>query len=211
MCEGGRIVHHLKHTLYNPANYLVFVGYQAAGTLGRIIQSGEKRLRILGEDIKVNAKIATIDAFSAHADRDGLLDWLRFLRRPPQIVFVVHGEDKSAKALGESIRQEQGFTSYLPRLAQQVDLSRLESVASGKRSFASLPLPGPEHLHQIGARMSARGDEFKPMVDNYVEKLAQRMEAEEPGRKAELAEFADDFDSEAELEYQELIKRSRLR
>jgi metallo-beta-lactamase family protein len=211
MCEGGRIVHHLKHNLYNPNNFLVFVGYQAVGTLGRIIQNGERRVRILGEEIKVNAKIATIDAFSAHADRDGLLDWLRFLRKPPGVVFVVHGEDKSATAFGESVRQELGFTSYLPRLAQQIDLAALEDVAVGRRIFASLPLPASDHLRQIAARMSARGKEFKPMVNDYVQRLTQRMEAQEPGRKAELVQFANDFDPEGAPDYKDLMKRSNLR
>lgn len=96
MCEAGRIKHHLKHNLWNPKSSIVFVGYQAEGTLGRSIVNGDKDVSIFGEKIHVNAEIYSLEGFSGHADRDGLLEWLSGFKEKPKQIFLVHGE-KDAK------------------------------------------------------------------------------------------------------------------
>ncbi len=94
MCEGGRIRHHLKHNLWRKESTVLFVGYQAVGTLGRILLDGEKKtVKLFGEDIAVNAEILFMPGKSGHADRDGLLEWLGAFENKPEMVFVNHGED----------------------------------------------------------------------------------------------------------------------
>ncbi len=92
MCTGGRIKHHLKHNIWRKESSIVFVGYQARGTLGRKIIDGKKTVKIFGETYKVNARIYTIGGFSSHADKDTLIDWLQHNKRIKH-VFLVHGEN----------------------------------------------------------------------------------------------------------------------
>ncbi|MCL2493095.1 MAG: MBL fold metallo-hydrolase, partial [Clostridiales bacterium] len=106
MCEAGRIRHHLKHNLWNAKNSVVFVGYQAVGTLGRKIVEGAKSVSLFGEEIAVNAEIYDLEGFSAHADKDGLLKWARGFEKPPQALFLVHGEPDSKQAFAQTLRQE---------------------------------------------------------------------------------------------------------
>ena len=97
MCEAGRIKHHLKHNLWDPKNSVVFVGYQAEGTLGRSIVNGDKDVSIFGEKIHINAEIYNLEGFSGHADREGLLEWISSFTKAPKEIFLVHGEEKSKK------------------------------------------------------------------------------------------------------------------
>ncbi|MBN2136843.1 MAG: MBL fold metallo-hydrolase [Sedimentisphaerales bacterium] len=122
MCTGGRIKHHLVNNITDPKNTIMFVGYQAVGTLGRIIVSGEKEVRILGREYPVRATIAQIGGFSAHADKKELLDWLKNLKKPPRKVFVVHGEENSANHFGDYIRQETGWNVTVPAYRDEVIL-----------------------------------------------------------------------------------------
>ena len=123
MCEGGRIKHHLRHNLPRKDCAVVFVGFQAAGTLGRRLVDGARRVRIHGEDVPVRAKVFTINGLSAHADRDALLDWMGKFRRAPRQCFVVHGEPLSAHALRDGIRAELGWRAEVPEQGQTVDLA----------------------------------------------------------------------------------------
>ncbi|MFQ6016451.1 MAG: MBL fold metallo-hydrolase RNA specificity domain-containing protein [Anaerolineae bacterium] len=104
MCTGGRILHHLKWRLPDARNAVLFVGYQAEGTRGRLLLDGAKRIRIHGQEVPVRARITSVDALSAHADRDELLRWIAQIQPPPQRVFVVHGEGNALVALAEGIR-----------------------------------------------------------------------------------------------------------
>ena len=114
MCTGGRIKHHLVNNITRPQSTIMFVGYQALGTLGRQIVDGAKKVRILGQKYKVKAKVVRVHGFSAHADRDELLDWLRELDAAPRRVFVVHGEADSAKAFGNYVREKTGWQVNVP-------------------------------------------------------------------------------------------------
>jgi len=104
MCEAGRILHHLKHNIENERNTVLFVGYQAANTLGRRIVDGVKRIRIFGDEFTVRARIEQVDGFSAHADRSELLDWIAQLQGTLKGIFLVHGEESSSQALAEELR-----------------------------------------------------------------------------------------------------------
>lgn len=122
MCTGGRIKYHLINNITKPQNTIMFVGYQAVGTLGRRIVEGAKKIRILGEQYEVRAKITRIHGFSAHADKQELLNWLKELDTPPRKVFVVHGESKSAIAFGDYIRQQTGWDVLVPAYGDEVIL-----------------------------------------------------------------------------------------
>ena len=114
MCTAGRIKHHLKYNISDPASTILFVGYQAVGSLGRIIQSGVNPVRIFGEMHTVQADIATIEGFSAHADREELLQWFENLEGPPTKTFVVHGEEEACLALGDTLRERYGVEVEVP-------------------------------------------------------------------------------------------------
>ena len=122
MCTGGRIKHHLVNNIERPESTIMFVGYQAVGTLGRRIVEGEKEVRILGEKRQVNAKIVQIHGFSAHADKNELLDWLSALKNHPRHIFVVHGEAESAKSFGAYIHEKTGWKVTVPEYQDEVIL-----------------------------------------------------------------------------------------
>ena len=122
MCTGGRIKHHLVNNITRPGNTIMFVGYQAVGTLGRQIVNGEKEVRILGQDYPVNARIARINGFSAHADKEELFEWLSGLKKPPRKLFVVHGESESANKFGDYIREKTGWEVAVPAYQDEVVL-----------------------------------------------------------------------------------------
>lgn len=122
MCEVGRIKHHLKHNLYRPECTVLFVGYQAEGTLGKKIMSGEKVVKIFGEEIAVNASVKYLDAFSGHADRDGLINWIDKMEHKPTNIFLVHGEYEGQKALQQTITEKFGIKTVIPDFSQTYTL-----------------------------------------------------------------------------------------
>jgi metallo-beta-lactamase family protein len=122
MCTGGRIKHHLVNNITRPENTIMFVGYQAVGTLGRRIVNGEKEVRILGQEYPVIARIAKINGFSAHADKEELFEWLSGLKKPPRKLFVVHGEAESANKFSDYIREKTGWEVTVPAYQDEVVL-----------------------------------------------------------------------------------------
>lgn len=131
MCEAGRIKHHLKHNLWRPESTVLFVGYQAEGTLGRRLMEGEKDVTIHGEKIAVKADIKSIDAYSAHADRGGLINWVKSFVTPPQAIFVVHGEGESQTSLAEYFKNELKIPAFIPAWLQEFELEATKAVYSG--------------------------------------------------------------------------------
>lgn len=121
MCNAGRIRHHLKHGIWNEKNTVLFVGYQAKGTLGDVILSGEKNIRMMGLNLIVKAKIESIDSFSGHADQKMLLSWLSGFEKKPKKVFVIHGEEPSGTALSEKING-MGMETEIPSIGQTVEI-----------------------------------------------------------------------------------------
>jgi metallo-beta-lactamase family protein len=122
MCTAGRIKHHLKNNISNPASTILFVGYQASGTLGRVIQDGVDPVRIFGEWYPVRAEIETIEGFSAHADRQELLDWFGAIGGPPGRTFVVHGEESASLEFASALRRRFGADVEVPERHQSYEL-----------------------------------------------------------------------------------------
>jgi len=122
MCTGGRVKHHLVNNITNPQNTIMFVGYQAFGTLGRRIVDGEKQVRILGREYPVRARIVRINGFSAHADRNELFNWLSELKKPPRKLFVVHGESESARHFGDYVSRKTGWQVAVPAYQDEIVL-----------------------------------------------------------------------------------------
>jgi metallo-beta-lactamase family protein len=120
MATGGRILHHLKRLLPDPRTTVLFVGYQAAGTRGRLLKDGARTIKMLGVQVPVRADIRASDAYSAHADRDEILRWLRQFQRAPEMTYVVHGEPAAANALRDAIATELGWKVAVAEDGQRV-------------------------------------------------------------------------------------------
>ncbi|MFU0799122.1 MAG: MBL fold metallo-hydrolase [Xylanivirga thermophila] len=121
MCTAGRIRHHLKHNIWDSKNSVVFVGYQAEGTLGRLILDGRKNIKILGEEIRVDAQIHDLEGFSAHADQRVLMDWVRGFKIKPKKIFLVHGEE-TTKVLADLIESELDIETIIPNLGDAFEI-----------------------------------------------------------------------------------------
>ncbi len=134
MCEAGRIRHHLKHNLWGSSNTVLFVGYQAAGSLGRRLQDGASSVSLFGEAISVNAEIATLQGTSGHADQTGLVKWLRGFREKPKKVFVNHGEADSCENF-KILLTGMGYDAEAPYSGSEYDLltGRATAFVEGKR------------------------------------------------------------------------------
>jgi metallo-beta-lactamase family protein len=122
MVTGGRIKHHIINNIRRPESTILFIGYQAEGTPGRILLDGAREIRLLGQIYPVKAHIEKIDGFSAHADRDGLLAWLADIRVPPRCVFVTHGEEKAATSFAKLLNEKTGWTTKVPQYKDTVKL-----------------------------------------------------------------------------------------
>ncbi|HRQ66052.1 MAG TPA: MBL fold metallo-hydrolase [Xanthomonadaceae bacterium] len=119
MCNGGRILHHLRHNAWKENTHIIFSGYQAQGTLGRQLVNGEKFVTIYGEKIHIRAKVHTIGGLSAHADQNGLAEWYGHFRAKPP-VWLVHGEDKAREGLAARLRDFHGAEVHLPAAGETV-------------------------------------------------------------------------------------------
>jgi metallo-beta-lactamase family protein len=121
MCNGGRIVHHFKHRIWDPKNAVVFVGFQAEGTLGREIVDGAKWINILGEDIIVKASIHTINGFSAHADRDSIVEWMSDIEGLKK-VFLIHGEPQSQESFKATVKEKLSLEAHIVSFKEKIVL-----------------------------------------------------------------------------------------
>ncbi len=122
MCEAGRIRHHLKHNLWKDNNIILFVGYQAEGSLGRRLLNGEKTVTLFGEEITVNAEICSLHGTSGHADKEGLLNWISGFKKKPSTVFVNHGDDASCEDFKTTI-SDMGYRAFAPYSGTEFDLA----------------------------------------------------------------------------------------
>ena len=122
MCDAGRVRHHLKHNLWRPECTLLFVGYQAVGTLGRILVDGAKSVKLFGEEVQVRAQIDTLPGVSGHADKAGLIRWLGGFREKPKLIFVNHGDPESADAFTKCLNEELGCKAFAPYSGTSFDL-----------------------------------------------------------------------------------------
>lgn len=139
MCEAGRIKHHLKHNLWRPESTILFVGYQAEGTLGRSIANGAKKVKLFSEEVEVKAEVCILAGVSGHADRSGLLNWLSKFEKKPSQIIVNHGDDDSATSFANTLN-ELGYNAVAPYSGSEYNLfeNKFELLTDGVPSADSL-------------------------------------------------------------------------
>lgn len=182
MCEAGRIRHHLKHNLWRPECSIVFVGYQANGTLGRMLLNDVKNVRLFGEAIAVKAQIHNYRSMSGHADKDGLLRWIGEFKQPVQKVFVVHGEEETAESFAELLK-EKGLDSYVPNYRAEYDL------IAGQCTNAGVPMEALYHP------VYAKGTPDYQKLETLGKSLQELINRSEGRPNKELRKFADQLSS----------------
>lgn len=123
MCDAGRIKHHLKHNLWNPCNTILFVGYQAIGTLGRALLEGAAEVKLFGETVYVGAEICQMPGISGHADVNGLMEWIKAFGKTPQKVFVTHGDDEVTEIFARRLQEDLGLDTMAPFSGTVYDLA----------------------------------------------------------------------------------------
>ncbi len=170
MCEVGRIKHHLKHNLYRPECTILFVGYQAEGTLGKKIMSGVNPVKIFGEEIAVKADIKYLDAFSGHADRDGILNWIGAMEKKPKQIFIVHGEEEAQKVLKEYIEQGFKIDCTIPAYQECYDENGT-LISDGKNSYKAT-------RYNILELMASLKEEVDSMTNNVKRTLKGDVQTE---------------------------------
>ncbi len=136
MCEAGRIRHHLKHNLWRPESTVLFVGYQAKGTVGRALVEGAKKVKLFGEEIAVSAEIRVLGAVSGHADNEGLMKWIKSFDPKPRQVFVTHGEEAVAQIFAGRLRDELGLAADVPYNGEIWTLPEAKMLAEGSHERA---------------------------------------------------------------------------
>ncbi len=181
MCEAGRIRHHLKHNLWRPECTILFVGYQAAGTLGRALVEGVNEVKLFGEPIEVRASIKTMTGMSGHADKNGLIEWIEGFQEKPRKVFVVHGEDSVCRSFAECLQFEHGIKAYAPYSGTEFNL------LSGKLEYEAVPIPivkKAKTVSDVFTRLLAAG-----------QRLLAVIRKNEGAANKDLAKFADQINS----------------
>ena len=163
MCEAGRIRHHLKHNLWREECTILFVGYQAIGTLGRALVDGVDTVKLFGEVIDVHAQIKVLAGISGHADKDGLTEWVNAFEKQPERVFLVHGEDETIKSFCNYLHDEYGHNTYAPYSGTEFDLIKDEFI------YEAEPVPvkkkeGVKRVSEVFARLLAAGNRLLVVI-----------------------------------------------
>ena len=190
MCDAGRIRHHLKHNLWRPECRILFVGYQAEGTLGRLLVDGLKEVKLFNEEISVAAQIDVLPGVSGHADKLGLLDWLKGFEKKPELVFVNHGDPEAADSFVDCLKNELGYNAFAPYSGTRFDLLRGEFEVIAKprpiegrkepsikaaRLFQTL-VAAAQHLLRVCKAMEGRPNRDLKRFTEEIEKLSNSME-----------------------------------
>ena len=178
MCDIGRIKHHLKHNLWNPSSTILFVGYQAPGTLGRSIVDGADKVKIFGEEISVNARIEYIEGYSGHADQEWLLNFVYSFIKKPKHIFLVHGEEESEEVLKGLIEKNTQIPVTIPSFGEKyevADIPKLEERVEYSKKFED------QYLRlQILEKLDKIKDDIDTMTQNVKnEKLMKENSDEE--------------------------------
>ena len=150
MCEAGRIRHHLKHNLWRPESLILFVGYQAAGTLGRALVDGARSVKLFGETIAVRAEIAVLAGVSGHADRDGLVDWVNAMQKNPSLTFVNHSENETTDRFAQTLSEVLSLKAVAPYSGSRYDL------ISGEVLYAAKGIPIDETAKAAAPKAKVR-------------------------------------------------------
>ena len=182
MCEAGRVRHHLKHNLWRPECTVLFVGYQAVGTLGRAIIDGIKEVKLLGENIVIRAQIIQMKGLSGHADKAGLTKWMRGFESDVARVFVVHGQDMVCDEFANYLHEEYAFNTYAPYSGTTFDLLTNEFVVETKG--VSVTPKKKRQISSVFERLLAAGQRLLTVIQHN-----------EGGANKDLAKFADQINS----------------
>ena len=186
MCEAGRIRHHLKHNLWRPECTILFVGYQAVGTLGRTLIDGATSVKLFGETIEVQADICQLTGLSGHADKDGLLRWVNSFEPKPKRVFIVHGNDEVEDIFAQTLK-EQGFTASAPYNGEQWGIGAEGAVCIKEGNRVHIE-------HRLGESASRAATVFQRLV-SAGKRLLRVIEHNEGGANKDLAKFADQINA----------------
>lgn len=193
MCDAGRIRHHLKHNLWRSECSVVFAGYQAAGTLGRVLLDGEENVKIFGEEIRVRAHIEMMKDMSSHADQAGLLNWIEHYSPRPARVFLTHGTDESMETLSGLIKELTGCKVEAPYSGSIFDLATNAWV----KLEVPMPIPGTpaaETKDRKKKEKRRKDTAFDGLVAAY-EKLRVAVEANKNGANKDLAAFTSQLEN----------------
>lgn len=185
MCDAGRIRHHLKHNLWREDSTILFVGYQSIGSLGRIILDGAPEVKLFGENIVISAQIRKLAGVSGHADRDGLLKWLKSYEKKPERVFVVHGDDQVSTLFTDYIRDELGYNAVDPYSGTIFDLAQNLCIFEGK------PIPVEKRIQAANIRTDSV---FERLV-NAGRRLMTIIQRNKGGANKDLGKMADQINS----------------
>ena len=183
MCDAGRIKHHLKHNLWRKECTILFVGYQAVGTLGRALVEGAKEVKLFGEPVEVQARVKTLTGISGHADKQGLIDWLEGLRTKPRRVFIVHGEDQACDSFADCLRSEYGYSTVAPYSGESWDLASNVRIAEGsrervlKKTKARQASTVYDRLVECGKRLMSLIEKSKGFANKDLAKFADQIQA----------------------------------
>lgn len=167
MCDAGRIKHHLKHNLWRKECTILFVGYQAEGTLGRQLVEGAKHVKLFGEDIHVNAQIEMIEGYSGHADRDGLLSWIGAFTKKPRQILLVHGENEAITSFAKAIGDRFGIQTAIPGLGESITLG----AGVPESHAAAVPAEGSARKLDVLSLLDALAAEFAAHIDGLKQDL----------------------------------------
>ena len=186
MCDAGRIKHHLKHNLWNEKCTILFVGYQAVGTLGRALLEGAQDVKLFGESVHVAAEICQMPGISGHADNEGLMRWASAFKEKPQRVFVTHGEDTVCTLFAERLKNELGYDTYAPFSGTVFDLANnvLEKETEGIIIEHAKEKAKARKASGVYARLVAAGHRLLAVIRHN-----------EGGANKDLARFADQINS----------------
>ena len=152
MCEAGRIRHHLKHNLWDARSSVIFVGYQAEGTLGKILVEGTKDVTLFGEEVHVNAEIYNLEGFSGHADQNGLFAWIAGFRQKPKQVFLVHGEEQSKIDFGKLIHDKLAYEPVVVLGNSEYELDMNTATILNKEQ-AEADAISDEEIHDVRSKI----------------------------------------------------------
>ena len=178
MCDIGRIKHHLKHNLWNPSSTILFVGYQAPGTLGRTIVDGADKVKIFGEEISVNARIEYIEGYSGHADQEWLLNFVYSFIKKPKHIFLVHGEEESEEVLKGLIEKNTQIPVTIPSFGEKYEVADIPKLE--ERMEYSKKLEDQYLRLQILEKLDKIKDDINTMTQNVKnEKLMKENSDEE--------------------------------
>ena len=183
MCEVGRIKHHLKHNLWNPINTILFVGYQAPGTLGSKIVSGEKSVKIFGEEVAVNARIEYIEGYSGHADQEWLLNFLYSFVHKPKHIFLVHGEPEGQKILKDKILETTTIPVTIPDYGETYELNDRINIVSKIEMFERPKYLRLEVIDRLKTLKEEIEDMEKMIKEDLVDETKKDEEVEEINKK----------------------------